>query len=287
MKKITAFFILVLLFCFVSCDTTTHYINRVSVDRNPTLSIVNQTGYPVVVTAPVPSNINNGASIQFQPTETNRSIAVTYRIDRSEFTEQVTMNNTDATVTLTKRPPTITVVNQTGYLVSITVPVTRNIDAGGRTNFLSPVSDQNINIAYTIGRMRFTERVSMSNQDITVTLTRYPPTLTIVNNVGATINTLWIRTPGAPIWIGGNIVNRGGGVDIAGADTGGAQIGDISGSIVNGDRMQIWMGQLPISGDGDNRFDIRTDDVQGNSYVRSNVQILNDTSLTFTARDRP
>jgi len=287
MKKITTFFILALLLSFVSCDTTTHYINRVSVDRNPVLSIVNQTGYPVIVTAPVPSNIDNGASIQFQPTETNRSIAVTYRIDRSEFTEQVTMNNTDATVTLTKRPPTITVVNQTGYLVSITAPVTRNIDREGRTNFLSPVSDQNVNIAYTIGRMRFTERVSMSNQDVTVTLTRYPPTLTIVNNVGVTINTIFMRTTGSPSWIGGNIVERGGVFDIAGADTGGAQVGDISGSILNTERMQIWMGQLPISGDGDNRFDIRTDDVRGNSYLRSNVQILNDISLTFTARDIP
>jgi len=286
MKKITTCFILVLLFGFVSCDTTTHYVVRVPVDRNPTLRIENQTGYPVVGTSPQSFNINNGASTQFQPAETNRSFDVTYSIGQISFTEQVIMNNTDATVILTKRPPTITVVNQTGYLVELSSPFSTNMSIGESKNFLSPVSDQNIDINYTIGRMRFAERVSMSNQDVTVTLTRKPPTLTIVNNVGATINTCFLRTPGSPAWTGGNIVIRGGTVDIAAA--GGAQIGDISGSIVNGDRMQIWMGQFAISGDGfNNRFDVRTDDVQGNSYVQSNVLITNDITLTFTVSDRP
>jgi len=35
MKKITAFFILVILISFVSCDTVTYYTMRVSVDRDP------------------------------------------------------------------------------------------------------------------------------------------------------------------------------------------------------------------------------------------------------------
>jgi len=352
MKKITVFSILVLLFSFVSCDTITHYTVRVSVDRNPTLTIVNQTGYPVVVTAPISSNIDNRASTQFQPTETNRSIDVTYRIEQIEFTEQVTMGNTDATVTLTRRPPTITVVNQTGYPVVVTAPVSSNINngvstqifqptetnrsidvtyrieqiefteqvttndtditvtltrrpptitvvnqtgyqvqlfppfssnmnIGESTNFLPPVLNQIIDITYRIGQMGFTEQVNMRNQDVIVTLTRRPPTLTIVNNVGATINTIFLRTPGAPVWTGGNIVIRGGVVNLAAA--GGAQAGDISGSIVNRDSMQIWMGNITLSGD---IFDIRIDDVQGNTYVKSNVQIRSDMTLTFTASDR-
>jgi hypothetical protein len=282
MKKITTFFILVMLISFVSCDTITHFTVRVSVDRNPTLIIENQTGHPVLVTAPVPLSIANGERTQFQPTETNRSIDVAYRIGQIQFTEQVTMNNADATVTLTKRPPTIVVVNQTEHDVAITAPVPLSITNGKNAQFLPPALNQIINITYSIGLMQFTEQVTMNNQDVTVTLTRRPPTLTVVNNVGATINTIFMRTPGSPTWAGGNIVIRGGIVDLAAA--GRAQAGDISGSIVNGDTMQIWMGRIALSGD---RFDIRTDDVQGNTYVRSNVQITRDMTITFTRSDRP
>jgi len=288
MKRITTFFILVILLSFVSCDTTTHYTMRVSVDRNPTLIIENRTGHPVVVTAPVSSSMNNGASTQFQPTETRGTIDVTYRIGQVQFTEQATMDNADVTVTLTRRPPTITVVNQTGYPVEIRAPVSSNINNGTRTEFLAPALNQTINITYWIGRMNFTEQVTMANQDVTVTLTRSPPTLTVVNNTGVTINTIFLRLPGRPSWSGGNIVIRGGRVQLAAA--GGAQTNDISGSIVNGDKMQIWLGDLDISGDEhitDYRYDVRIDDVQGNTYVKSNVQILNDITLTFTRSDRP
>jgi hypothetical protein len=128
----------------------------------------------------------------------------------------------------------------------------------------------------------------MVNQDVTVTLTRSPPTLTLVNNTGVTINNVFLRYTGGPSWSGGNIVMRGGRVQLAAA--GGAQIGDISGSIVNGDNMRIWLGDLEISGDEhitDYRYDVRIDDVQGNTYVKSNVQIINDITLTFTRTDRP
>jgi uncharacterized protein YfaP (DUF2135 family) len=38
MKKYSLFLILVILFCFTSCDTITHYIVRVSVDRDQSLT---------------------------------------------------------------------------------------------------------------------------------------------------------------------------------------------------------------------------------------------------------
>lgn len=282
MKKIVTIFILVLLFSIVSCDTLTHYTNRITVDRNPTLIIVNQTGYPVVVTAPASLSINNGARNQFQPTETNQTINVTYRVGQVEFTEQVTMADSDATVTLTKRPPTITVINQTGYPVNLTAPERSNIGIGESTHFLAPALNRSVGVTYTVGQMSFTEQVTMANQDVTVTLTRRPPTITVVNNVGATINTLFLRTPGAPVWTGGNIVMRNGVAIIVA--TGAALTADISTSIVNGDTMRIWMGNVSLSGD---RFDVRVDDVQGNAYVKSNVQFTNDITLTFTRSDRP
>jgi hypothetical protein len=282
MKKNYRFFILIMLIGFVSCDTVTHYAVRVSVDKNPTLIIINQTGYPVVVTAPVPSNINNGERTQFQPTETNRSIGVTYSIGQIQFTEQVIMADSDATVTLTKRPPTITVVNQTGYPVNLTAPEHSNIGIGESGHFLAPALNRSVGVTYTVGQMSFTEQVTMANQDVTVTLTRRPPTITVVNNVGATINTLFLRTPGAPVWTGGNIVMRNGVAIIVA--TGAALTADISTSIVNGDTMRIWMGNVSLSGD---RFDVRVDDVQGNAYVKSNVQFTNDITLTFTRSDRP
>jgi len=351
MKKITSFFILIILISFVSCDTVTYYTMRISVTRNPTLIIENRTGYPIVLTAPISSSINNGASTQLQPTETRGTINVTYRVGKIQFTEQVIMDNTDITVTLTKRPPTITVVNQTGhpviitepvssnitngvstqfqpaetrgiinvtyrigqvqfteqvtmdnadvtvtltkrpptiilinqtgYQVGIIAPISLNINIGAKIEFLAPVLNQNINLTYMIGRMQVTEQVTMANQDVTVTLTKKPATLTIVNNVGATINTIFLRIPGSPSWVGGNIVIRGGTVQLAAS--GGAQTGDISGSIVNKDSMKLWLGNVDLSG---NIFDIRIDDVQTNSYVKSNVRITNDMTLTFTQADK-
>ena len=281
MKKSITFFILVMLISFVSCDTVSRYTIRVSVDRLPVLTIVNQTGYPVIVTAPVATNLNNGGRTLFQPVQTNQSINVVYSMGQVEFTERATINNADVTVTLTKRPPTITVVNQTGYQVSLIAPERTSIPNGASNRFLTPGMNQIIDVTYMIGRMILTERATINNADVTVTLTRKPPTLTVVNNVGATINTIFLRIPGSPTWTGGNIVIRNGTVDLAAP--GGALATDISGSIVNRDSMQIWMGNITLSGD---RVDIRIDDVQGNTYVKNNVQIINDLALTFTASDR-
>ena len=211
MKKITTFFILVILLSFVSCDTITHYTMMVSVDRNPNLIIENRTGHQVVVTAPVSLNINNGASTQFQPDETIGTINIAYRIGQIQFTEQATMDNADVTVTLTKRPAT----------------------------------------------------------------------LTIMNNVGTTINTIFLRIPGSPNWVGGNIVIRDGTVQLAAA--GGAQTGDVSGSIANKDSVKLWLGNVDLSG---NIFDIKIDDVQTNSYIKNNVQVMNDMTQTFTQADK-
>jgi len=142
--------------------------------------------------------------------------------------------------------------------------------------------NRSIDVIYSIGQARYTEQVTMNNKDATVTLTKKPPTLTIVNNVGATINMLFLRVPDSPSWVGGNIVIRGKTVSLA--EAGKAQTGDISGSIVNKDKLPIWLGEVNIAG---TILDIRIDDVQGNTYVKSNVQVPNnDMTLTFTQADK-
>ena len=72
---------------------------------------------------------------------------------------------------------------------------------------------------------------------------------------------------------------------------GGAQIGDLTGSIVNGDRMRVWMGDIEFDADQhvtDFVFDVRIAAVAGGAtFVRNNVQILNDVTLPFTQAHRP
>jgi len=282
MKKITTFFILVILLSFVSCDTTTHYTIKVSVDRNPTLIVENRTGYPVVVTAPVPSNINIGATAQIQPAETKGTINVSYMIGRVTFNEQVTMNNADVTVTLTKRPPTITVVNKTGQPVNLIAPESLSIANEGSHNFLAP-ANQLTNITYQIARMQITEQVNMKNEDVTVNLTKRPPYVTIANNTGSTVNVVFIRTPGTG-WTGPNVLNLrlnpDGTLDQAQASV---QSNELRGSITNRESFKFWTGNVQLSG---NTFDIRIDDVQGNTYVKSNVQVINDMTLNFSQSDK-
>ena len=213
MKTFTTLLILVILIGFVSCDTLTRYTIRVPVDRAPVLTIVNQTGSPVAVTAPVSVNLAQGARNQHQPVVTSGTI----------------------------------------------------------------------NVTYSIGRFQFTEQVTMANADATVTLTRSPPWLTVVNNTGATVTTIFVRNPGAPSWHGGTIFVHGGRAIIR---DGGAILGDISESIINGDSMNVFLGELPIINVGAH-LDVRIDDVQGRTFVRSNVPVTADISLTFTPADIP
>ena len=289
MKKLTIFFIFVVLIGFVSCDTLTRYTMSVPVDRNPTLTIVNQTGHPVAVTTPVARNIGVGGRSGFQPAEPRGTFNVTYTIAGIQFTEQVTMDNADATVTLTRRPPTITLVNNTGYPVVVTDPVSGSITHGASADFLAPALNRTIPIVYRIGQMHFSEQVTIANQDVTVTLTRSPPWLTVVNNTGLTVNMIFMRIPGSPVWNGGNITVRGGRNIL---HTSAAAIGDLTGgSIINGDSLRVWMGDIEFDADQhitDFRFDVRMEAVGGvGTFVRSNVQILNDITLPFTPAHRP
>jgi len=212
MKKITILFILFVSFCNISCDTLTQYTLRVSVDRNPTLIIVNETGHPIVITAPLSSNINNSARIQYQPSVTNGIINITYRFEQFQFTEQVTWNNMDTTVKLTKRPPTLTIVNDTG--------------------------------------------------------------------AGNNVNIIQFRSPRSVAWIGGNIIIRNNELHLVDEN---ALTGVTTQVLTNGEKLDLWLGNLRISGD---TFDIRLQTPNNLIFQKDNVRIPNDMSLTFTQSDR-
>ena len=188
MKNSIFILLVIIVISLISCDTLTKYTVRVSVDKHPTLTIVNQTGYPVVVTAPLSINLNNETRIQYHLPDTIQNIDVAYMINQFPFAEQVTMNDADATITLTKRPPTLVVLNQTGYSVTVISPVYSTIADGTSSQFLIAETNQSVNVTYRIGQIDFSEQVIMNNTDAAVTLTKRPPTVTVINQTGRTVS---------------------------------------------------------------------------------------------------
>jgi len=361
MKRITTVLIFIAIIAgFISCANLDTHIQKtleVTLDREPALTIVNNTGHPVVLTVPVRSTIIDGERTVFQPAATVQRVNITYTIGQDSFTEQVNWNNTEATVSLTKRPPSVIIVNNTGHPVNISAPVSQAVNNDARTFFLvNPDQGRNLTITYSIGQFQFTEQAIWNNQDVTVTL-RSPPTVTIINRTGHSVNinapfrrslndgdtTSDIVSPGqsrnitiayqvgnfeineqAALNAGGatvtltrvpprlTIVNNTGEAIFAFSlqQTGGSWTGGNSGNIrdagnrrvqlsdrinanqrqhtINsGDAMIFWMEDIthPFRGSGD-RFDIRINGVSGTTYVQSNVQIRGDMTIRFTQSDR-
>jgi len=181
------------------------------------------------------------------------------------------------------RLPMLFVVNQTGYPVTLIAPVQASINNNGRSQFQPMEINRTIDVTYSIGRAQYTEQVTMKDEDATVTLTKRPANVTIANNTGSTVNVVFIRIPGSG-WTGPNILNLQLNADgtLAQAQAG-VQSTELRGSITNRDSFKFWTGNVDLTG---NTFDIRIDDVQGNSYVKGNVQITNDITLTFTQSDK-
>jgi len=358
MVKISSTLILIFMSIgfFVSCDTIERKTLTVSVDRHPVLTIINQTGHTVAITAPVSSNVAAGAQAFVQPPEPNRSIDVTYTIGGIPFTEQVTMANADATITLTRRPPIITVVNQTGHPVTMSAPGHSSVAAGASHDFLTPsgqvdivhsiggfsfaqqvtaTGDMTVNlterppgvtiinntgvfirltspiqrdlgigdsvfhlrqspdgnplhtVSYTAGRLQLHEQININNVDVTLSLTRRPPSITVVNNTGVTVTNVFVRNPGAA-W----------GSGVAGINVLGIQLyddgrlarlqpppGSLVGSILNAERFTFWTGHLDGLTGG--VFDIRLDAPGGVSFVMNNIAVTSDVTLSFTQAHRP
>jgi len=357
MKKITTVLILVLMaICLISCDTFSRRTISVSVDRHPILTLENQTGFPIQLTSPLSTNINHGAITRFYPspgggqvnvsyviggysfnsqvnvmndirvTLTERppqvsivnntgfpitltspirqslanganvshfrrgEVNVVYTIGGYSFSSQITTETDDMTLALTERPPGVNIINNTGFPIMLTSPIRQPLASGGSVFHLreSPTGNPQHTVTYTVGPISFSEQVSINNADVTLSLTRSPPRITLVNNTGVTIINVFIRNPGTP-WGAVNIL----GIQL---NPDGTVLrhtpmpGDLVGSLTNMDRFTFWMGHLGgITGldPGMGRFDIRLDDTHGVSYVMNNVAITNDVTLTFTQTHRP
>ena len=202
-------------------------------------------------------------------------------------------NSDPITFTAQDRQPRLTIQNNTGYPIRITTPVERNVPNGSNASFF-PASffsfpelkqNQDITVAYEFGFVQYNEQVTIDNDDITLTLTRSPPVVTVENNTGNTVNNINVRNPGAN-WPNQNMLTRrvilqrdGWKVEEQGA----TQSTERVGSITNRESFKLWLGNASAQPD---RYDIRLDDVQGNSYVKSNVEITSDMTLTFTQSDK-
>jgi len=206
MKKSLLFFIATfLLVGLVSCDTFRRYTITVSLDRHPVLTIVNATGQPINLSSPVPGSLAQGARAMFSIPSLDadaRQVYVEYRIGGFSFANQVTVTS-DMTVTLTERPPVATVINNTGFPITITSPGRHTLVSGGRIDFpkQTPTANQ-LSVTYAVetSQFQFSEQVTINDDDVTLTLTRRPPRVTVVNGTGSTIQV----TGRGPLFNGGN-----------------------------------------------------------------------------------
>jgi len=260
-------------------------------ERPPVITVINNTGFPVNITSPFQQSLANGARF-FHPKQsraTNPLHTITYTVGGIpvQLNEQVTINNDDVTLTLTRRPPGVTVVNNTGHPIVVTSPFQQSLANGARGFHLMPNRTTNP-VTYMVGGVQFSEQLTINDDDITLTLTRSPPNITIVNNTGVTIVNVFIRTPGTP-WGALNLL----GIQL---NPDGSLInlrpppGALAGSLTNMDRFTFWTGHLASERDiqvGHGVFDIRLDDTHGVSYVMNNVAIPGDRTLTFTQAHRP
>jgi len=215
------------------------------------------------------------------------NVPITFTTTKSkhmfDFQGETLTTSAPITFTAKDRLPMLYVVNQTGYALNLIAPVKQSIADKGRAQFQPREMNRSIDVTYTIGQAQYTEQVNMKNEDATVTLTKRPPKVTIANNTGSTVNVVMVRTPGTG-WAGPNVLNLQLNADgtLAHAQAG-VQTNELRGSITNRESFIFWVGNLSISG---NVFDIRVDDVQGNSFVKSNIQINNDMTVTFTQSDK-
>jgi hypothetical protein len=244
-------------------------------DMYPILTMQNNTGFPISITQPNTENIDNGYSTTYQIPEltNNRRHVVSYSIGSYRFDKEAMLNN-HATLSLTDRPPTVTVKNNTGFPITINKPFSQSV-ADGSSSDKYPKSSRNANkqiISYNSGTYTYNKEVMINDEDVTLTLTENdrPPVITIVNNIGNTVNMVFIRDAGAD-W--GNSVTSGTSADVR------------LGSFTNKESKKIWLGFLP--GLKPDRYDLRLDDIQNNSYVKFNEQITKDMTVIFTPKDKP
>jgi|TergutMp193P3_1026864.scaffolds.fasta_scaffold24232_2 hypothetical protein len=215
-----------------------------------------------------------------------QNVSITYGVTKVELffgSGEELVSTTPIIFTVEDRLPMLFVENRTGYGLTVIAPVEVSISNGQRTQFQPTEINRNIDVTYRIAQAIYTEQVAMGSADTTVTLTKRPPTITIVNNVGSTVNMIRVRKSGTLSWEGGNITISNDQLVIRPSGSA-VQTGDQTGILNNRERIPLWLGNVPIEG---NTFDIMLADSLNNSYVKSNLQITSDTTLTFTPSDKP
>ena len=275
----------VLMFAGTSTIASSDPITFTLQDRDPLITVQNNTGYTVRFDTGTTLANRSNTRMQARRGSNQENFMVNYSINNFTFFKDVDANS-DATVVLTERPPILTVINNTGYNLSVTRPFRVSISNGGQYPHLKESRSVNPlhTIAYQVGNAQYTEQVTLSDADATLTLTKRPPVITIVNNTGNTINLVQIRVPGTSWWdynlLGLQLEQDGITVNRNRAST---NANERSGSIVNRDNFRAWLGLVEIQS---NVYDIRVDDVRGDSYVKSNQRITADITLTFTPGDK-
>jgi len=252
-------------------------------DRDPMMTVLNNTGFPVRMDG---RTLTNGGSIsmQIRRESSQGNLAVNYSINDYSFSKEVNVSASDTTVILTERPPILTVINNTGFSVSVTRPFRQGIENGERIEHAK--QSRNVNslhiVSYQIGNASYEEQVTLNEADATVTLTKRPATITIVNNTGTgnNINIIQFRSPGSVAWIGGNIAIRNNELYLT---EGTAQSGVTTQVLTNGERLRLWLGNISIQG---NAFDIRLQTPSDTIFQKDNVRITGDTTLTFSQSDK-
>ena len=245
-------------------------------DIYPILTMQNNTGFPINITNPITKAIGNGASAAYQmPELTNdRRHIVSYSINDYRFDKEVMLNNS-TTLALTDRPPTITVQNNTGFPITITSPFSQTVADGSSSNRHPKNSKNNPKhiISYNSGTFRYNKEVTLNEEDVILTLGENdrPPIVILENHTGNTINMAFIRNAGTE-W-GNSLTSEGTSADVR------------VGSFTNKESKKIWLGF--INGLSPDKYDFRLDDIQNNSYVKLHKEIIKDTTLTFTPKDKP
>ena len=293
MKKITTAFIpVIMVMGLIACNTFTQKTIRVSVDRHPTLTIENKTGLPIRISHPVQGAVNHGAATRYQipSLDGNSSLVnVEYFIGDYSFRREVTVMN-DSTVTLTERPPGLTVKNNTGYPISIVRPFQERLmpNETSKPYYKTNRETARYTVTYTTSHFSYSKAATLDNDDVTVTVTESAPLVTISNNTGSTINIVHIRNSGSTDWGDANLIalrldEHGVLAATSGVETTGVER---RGSFLNNESFRIWFGNVRNIKQEPDRYDIRIDDVHSIPYVKYNVQIISDMTITFSQTER-
>jgi hypothetical protein len=260
-------------------------------ERPPTLTVRNGTGHPITITSPWRQELANDATgtPYLKPNRTTNTIIVTYQSFGLTYTREVRIGDTDVSVTLTERTPLLTVRNNTGYPLTLTRPWNEPLSHGATSSvYPKPSREANsIPITYTSGTYTMSREARIGNSDMTLTLGAddRPAIVTLLNNTGNTVNLIFFRNNGSTDW-GLSVVNRSTDHQNVMRVHEAATVGDVRvGSITNRESVKIWLGYYPPN--QNLRFDIRLDDVRSTPYVKNNLQLTRDVTLTFTPGDRP